>query len=257
VGTDLAVLDERYLFAGANFLIYLGSTLPVSLLLGLFLGAIVYLPYRLLPAGARAAVAGFCRHHVTAPGAACNLGIVLGLALIQLCLRQCFFFAGLLVAPGLPTAAPWLAWLVRHDEFMPLYFGGLVLGLLVTAFLWSVATRGEGAPTPSLRLRRGILAALVAIEALFLPVNHGMLNGTSLPQVTAVGAETLPAGDAAWLVWEGKESVTYLVKRGGKARSLVTLPRSESKRIEIVSYANLPALLEAGPAGGNPQDAKP
>ncbi len=33
IGTDLAILDERYLFAGARFMVYLVSTVPTVLLL--------------------------------------------------------------------------------------------------------------------------------------------------------------------------------------------------------------------------------
>ena len=34
IGTDLAVLDERYLFTGARFLVYLVSAVPSIVLLG-------------------------------------------------------------------------------------------------------------------------------------------------------------------------------------------------------------------------------
>src|SRR5690349_1005134 len=37
VGTDLSVLDERYLFAGAKFLVYVLSTIPILVLLGIVL----------------------------------------------------------------------------------------------------------------------------------------------------------------------------------------------------------------------------
>ncbi len=49
IGTDLTVLDERYLFAGARFMIYLVSAVPIVVLVALALSAVIYLPYRILP----------------------------------------------------------------------------------------------------------------------------------------------------------------------------------------------------------------
>jgi len=52
VGTDLSILDERYLFAGAKFLVYQVSSVPNAAVVGLLLlllGAFLSLPYRLLP----------------------------------------------------------------------------------------------------------------------------------------------------------------------------------------------------------------
>jgi len=258
VGTDLAVLDERYLFAGANCLVYLASTLPITVLAGALTAALVYGPIRLLPSGAREAVGSACRRWFATPSRATTLGIVVALVVIQLCMRQCFFFANLLVGPGLPNEVPWLTWLVLHDTFMPLYFSGLLLGVLLTGALLAWPLPEGTLVTPGLRLKRILLSVLVAIQALLLPVNYGVLvQGTSLAQVTALGAESLTASDEAWLVWEGKDTITFLVRRHGTARSLVALPRSESKRIEIVGYGKLPDLLRAKTSTQEESNAKP
>ena len=258
VGTDLAVLDERYLFAGANCLVYLASTLPITVLAGALTAALVYGPIRLLPSGAREAVGSACRRWFATPSSATTLGIVVALVVIQLCMRQCFFFANLLVGPGLPNEVPWLTWLVLHDTFMPLYFSGLLLGVLLTGALLAWPLPEGTLVTPGLRLKRILLSVLVAIQALLLPVNYGVLvQGTSLAQVTALGAESLTASDEAWLVWEGKDTITFLVRRHGTARSLVALPRSESKRIEIVGYGKLPDLLRAKTSTQEESNAKP
>src|SRR4030095_7536331 len=49
VGTDLAVLDERYLFAGARFLVYLVSAVPNILLVALPIVGLGWLAERMLP----------------------------------------------------------------------------------------------------------------------------------------------------------------------------------------------------------------
>src|SRR5262245_64927825 len=55
VGTDLAVLDERYLFAGARFLVYLVSSVPSMLLIILPIAFLLWSVRSLRPAIAHAA----------------------------------------------------------------------------------------------------------------------------------------------------------------------------------------------------------
>jgi hypothetical protein len=88
---------------------------------------------------------------------------------------------------------------------------------------------------------------LVAIQLLLLPVNYGILIvDKSLARVVAIADKPLPSDQQAWLVWEGKDGITYLVRRNDGARSLVTVPKQESKRIEITSYDSwLSVLLPA------------
>jgi hypothetical protein len=244
VGTDLSVLDERYLFAGANFLIYIGTTIPIALLTGAFAAALVYGLYRPLPTVARRAVSEFARRRLASADTRAIVGIALALAVIQIVMRKCFFFTNLLVKPELPSQAGWMTWLWVNDGYLPLYFSGLLLGLLVPLALWAWPVAEGPQLSPGLRWKRGLLGTLIAIQAFLLPVNYGVLVfDNALPQTASLGAEALAAGDRAWLVWEGKETATYLVSRQGQKRSLVALPRADSKRIEIVGYASLPVLL--------------
>lgn len=251
VGTDLSVLDERYLFAGARFLVYVGSTLPIAILVAAFLCA----PLRLLPASARRALAARWQRALAAPTSLAWLGAALALLVIQLVMRQCFVFADMLVGHGVPTECPgWLRSLfLDGKEVMPLYFSGLLLAILLTAALWGVSAPPAFPPEPQMGMPRsrathfgrGLLGLLVAIEALLLPVNFGVLVlDKSVPRVGAVGASPLADGDQAWLVWEGKEAMTYFVTRNAGGRSLVTVPRADVKRTEITAYDRLPALLE-------------
>ena len=257
VGTDLSVLDERYLFAGARFLVYLGSMLPIAVLVGLFIACVVWLPYRCLPRSARATLGERVRRFAASPAAVAMVGIVLALAVIQGVMRQCFLFSNLLVGGGGGGRAAWLERLFVEGIYLPLFFSGLLLGVLVTGLLWGAAiTTGASARLP--RAARGLLGVLLAIQILLLPVNFGVLVlDNSLPRVTAVGAEPLPDGDRAWLVWEGKEAMTYLVKRKTARRSLLSIPRVDVKRTEITGYDRLPVLLASLQTMEDSSDAKP
>src|SRR5262245_11913188 len=113
VGTDLAVLDERYLFTGAKFLIYLCSTIPILVLIALAAGLpaalLIYLPYQLLTRranrGEGESAGGFRQRALgwRAPASPLALlGVTISVFLIQFVMRQCFNFSNLLLAPSLP-----------------------------------------------------------------------------------------------------------------------------------------------------------
>ncbi len=263
IGTDLAVLDERYFYEGAKFVVYLVSAVPILLLVALVVGAVAWLPYRLVRR--RAAPAGDLPGPAAASGSPIRsslLGIALGIVVIQLVMRQPFLYANLLVAPALPAHA-WLRTLLLTDEegLRSLYFAALVLATLVTVGI-AVALRDQARTGGAARLLWGLLVLIAAIQFLFLPVNYGFLiAATPLPRVATLGGPTpTPAGQDAWLAWEGKDGVTYFVRDrtgGGDRRTLLTLPRKEVSRIEIVGYDPILRLLFAPPGsladGGAPR----
>ena len=56
----------------------------------------------------------------------------------------------------------------------------------------------------------------------------------------------MPGGQDAWLVWEGNTGMTYLVRGAAQddaRRSLVTLNRSDVKRVEILGYDRILAKI--------------
>jgi hypothetical protein len=251
VGTDLAVLDERYLFTGARFLVYLVSAVPIVVLLALPTALVFYVMSRLLSTSFRRKTYAWW----SKPLRLALTGIVVSVLLIQLVLRQCFFFSNLLLAPQLPPDPAWLAQLLLDDRLMPLYFSGMVAGCaLPVALLW--ALRGTQPPSQVAMCAKALLACLVAVQLLLLPVNYGVLIvDKSLPRVAALGEKLLAAGEEAWLVWEGKDGVTWLVrsrKENSERRALVTLPRGDVKRTEITGYDRILSVLFAKPQGQQP-----
>ncbi len=244
IGTDLAVLDERYLFAGARFLVYLVAAVPNIVLIALPIAAVLYLGYRIIPRGLRARACAW----LIQPTRLSLTGIVIAVLAIQLVMRQCFVFSNLLLARELPAEPAWLARLLVDDRLMPLYFSGLVATCLVSlGFLW--ALRGRPAGGADAPLAKGLLAFLVAVQFLLLPVNYGVLIADkSLPRVVALGDKPLEKSQQAWLVWEEKDGITFLVRADdGKRRSLVTLPRGEIKKTEITGYDRIfPTLFGVG-----------
>jgi hypothetical protein len=257
VGTDLSVLDERYLFTGAKFLVYLGSTIPVIALLGLVLAVIIYLPYRLLPAGTRESLRDkllMLSDWRATPSSLAMSGIAISVFLIQFVMRQCFQFNNLLLAAELPEPG-WMQRLLlgAGDGARSLYFSILVFGIIMTTCLL-LAARRRVEQTSRSRLLISLLTLLVVIQFLFLPVNYGMLIvDKTLPRVADLGGvEQLKEGQEAWLVWEGKEGMTYLVRSSdamGTNRRLVTLPQKEVKKTEIIRYDPILRCVFVGRCG--------
>ena len=120
---------------------------------------------------------------------------------------------------------------------MALYFTGLVAGCVVSlATLW--ALRGSPVQGTMDVFARGLLAFLAAVQVLLLPINYGyLIADKSLARVASLGNKPLEEREDAWLVWEGKEGVTFLVQnQEKKRRALVTLPRDDVKKTEIIGF---------------------
>lgn len=241
---DLDVWDERYLFAGSRFLVYLVSSIPnVLLIVTVFLG-IAYVPYKLLPDAITKLTARRVGQWAGRPARLAVLGILLAIGLIQFVMRQCFVLENLLLADKLPKW--WISRvLLAQESNRALYFSGLVGGVLLTGVLLLLARRTESASSFGSKVSTGILAFLVAVEFLLLPINYSILIASSeLPQVNELGGgDKLPQGELAWLVWEGKGEMTYLVRRGDGKRTMITMPVKDP-RLEIVAYdAIFPTLF--------------
>lgn len=253
IGTDLTVLDERYLFTGAKFLIYLVSSVPIIVLLTLVLGLPVYVLYRLGLGELWHKLWIWC----TIPSRLGLAGIVLSVVLIQFVMRQCFFLSNLLLAPHLPKPA-WLGTLLlaQTDSLMALYFAGLVAGTVLTGGLCWLAVHGQE-HTPWSHFLVRLLTFLVAVQLLMLPVNYGVLIVDKiLPKVATLGDQiALREGQQAWLVWEGKDGLTYLlwdreVSKDAQKR-LITLPRTEVKKVEILAYDRILHMLFGSKTSAN------
>ena len=170
--------------------------------------------------------------------------------MIQFVMRQCFFLSNVLLAPSLPEPK-WLqsVLLSRGTDLWSLFFPGLVAGTIVSVGLCLLAKRTME-PTPLSRLLHGIFVWLVAVQCLLLPINHSILIADKeMPRVAHLGGQQeLEQGQEAWLVWEGSEGDTYLVrerKNSRDTRTLITLRRSEVKKTTMIAYDPILRVLFA------------
>jgi hypothetical protein len=254
ITADLAVLDERYLFAGARFLVYLAAAIPslvlVLLPLWLLVWLILQLARRLVPASTHGRLAAWW----SAPPRLAWIGILWTVVWIQLVMRQSWVLADLLLVEQLPPMAGWLAALLLDNtqQLMPMYFAALVASCALSLALLRGLWRQGAGLSPAMRRARALLGLLVAIQALMLPVNYGMLViDKHLPRVVAAGPRVLAEGETAWLVWEGKERFTFLLRGADGRRSLLTHERQQVPTLEVVgSDAILPRLFGTAAGAG-------
>lgn len=237
VATNLDVWDERYFFAGSRFLVYMVAAVPSVLLIVIVLGFVFFLLSRLLPVHLRGRITQSLEAWARKPNTMPLLGTLLAVALIQFVMKQSFVFGNLLLRQSLPQFGWINGILLTGDSYRSLYFSGLVGGVLLTGAILLFAMRANVDTTPFSKALSGLLVFLVAVQFLLLPVNYGILIGSQrLPRVAELpGDEKLASGEQAWLVWESKEAVMYFRRSADDKRSLVTLPRKETKT-SIVGY---------------------
>jgi len=248
IGTDLSVLDERYLNAGARFLVYLVLSISNSVLVALPGLLLAWALWRLCPCALRA------RIHLTVrkPKLLLVIGILFAVGMIQFVMRQCFFLTNLLLAEVSPDAPGWLVCLLVHELWMPLYFCLLVVACALSLLIVWVL-RATPFPPGLWTAARLLFIGLVAVQILLLPINYGVLiMDKVMPRVASLGATPLSPGERAWLVWEGRDGSTFLVQgRQQQAsapaqRRLVTLARADVKRLEILDFDSImPTLFGA------------
>lgn len=253
VATNLDIFDEKYLFAGCRFLVYFASAVPNILIIVLLLAAIGYLPCKLAPVSFKDRVRGWASLWNAKPLGLSLLGVIFAVAFTQFVLRKCFGFGNLLLRKQLPDE--WSSSLLLvSDAKLSLYFSGLVAGTLLTgAILLYMSQRGT-ATTAASRFWMGVLVFLFAVEFLLLPVNYGVLISTQqLPRVAELSAGEKPSdGQRNWLLWDNKDAITYFVRDGQDQRTIVTVPRKDSK-VKIVAYDDIFCVL----FGGGGADSRP
>ena len=251
VATNLDVFDEKYLFAGCRFVVYLVSAVPSILIILLLLAAMGSLPYKLVPKSLKDRMKLWMSSWCAKPLHLPLLGVVLAVALIQFVLRRPFALGNVLLRTELPD--DWSsAVLLASDGKLSLYFSGLVVGTLLTGvILLYVLRHGTATTTPS-RFWMEILGFLFAVEFLLLPVNYGVLISTQqLPRVAELSAVEKPGDSQGWLVWDTKDEITYFVRNAQDQRMVVTVPKKDAK-VRIVAYDNIFCVLFGGDRESHP-----
>ena len=227
--TDLGLLDERYFFAGARFVVFLAFCLPIVTMIGVpavLLAKLV--SNRLRPAWKKRMASEFRR-----PAVLLWISVVLALIVIQARMTVCLYMLDLPLAARLP-GPPWLDELLTQHDNIYLTFFFIELLLCAAAVCWPVIAASR-LPLDSRGLKAlfGTAAVLAVLTVLLIPVNFGMVvMPYSMQRTTSIGKAPLAAGQQGWLLFEGKEWMTYFVKSPAGV-SVVAVPVKEIDKIEV------------------------
>jgi hypothetical protein len=238
--TEQALLDERYLFAGARAIIYLVSCVCIVLFLALLVGLPVYLLWQKWSRvkSKKAEISG--SRATWSSRTVALVGIIASVLMIQFVLVQAFTIHDVLLKDPSPDSG-WLPGLLRNEIFLKLqslYFGTMLLAVGFSVFCW---IRGQQMPVEDALTRSlyYVLLFLLFVQALLVPYNHGVIVAEkTIPRIDVPqGIDDPGKTKMAWLVWEGKNSITFLVwdlaPDSQPKRSLVTLLRKDVKKVEI------------------------
>ena len=287
IATDLTVIDQRYFYAGAKFVVYILLYIPLIVLLILIVSILSLAPlafaaglvigYRRIrkrrsKAGAQAPSQGLIKKQIrswlTKPWIIALLGILVSEVSIQFLMRQCLELNDALLNPSVASDS-WVGTLMKGETniWEVFYFSAIVACTAVVGGLLLLALRlRKDLATKALlhddevkstwtTILISLLFVLFTIQVLLLPVNHGVLVVDKVfPRVKDLGgAEKLSENQLAWLVWEGTDGVTYLVEDRGRwdestqkwlrVRSLITLPKKDVKRTEVIANDSIGKLL--------------
>ena len=246
VAVDLHVVDERYLFEGAHFLVYLVTGIPNLLILVLLVGAVGWLVSRLVPRRRREAISEKTRDWFADMDESrypVVVGIVWSVLVFQFVMRRVFELRDLLLGP-FPRRPELLVDLLCDGEgvLQPLYFA-VLLGLVVPSVICLKAMWPRRS-TLHMGLSVPLLAILIGVQLLLLPVNHGILTaGLGTPRVRDLPGED--TSSKVWRVWQAESKAIFLVERPGTpaVRRLVVLPDPEESRLEILKHDDLLKVL--------------
>ena len=239
------MLDERYLFAGANFLIFLAYAAAANVFIALALAATVYGFYRLLTLLTTwRPIAEFASlgHWISAPLRLALTGLALSAAFFFLVMTSCLEFSNILLREKLPKSylRDWLLQEGPCSQPITWYIIGMV-GVAMVASVVLLKLHSEKPRTMMSVGIRHLLAFFVAMLWLMLPVNYGCLfMNKRIPKVIHL-ENTIPIaqGKEVWLVWESKDNLTFLLSSGNPktgGRSLLTISRDQVKTVEVITY---------------------
>ena len=285
IATDLSVIDERYVFAGAKFLVYFFSNLPIVVLFALALVLVIAVlnwPAKLVAtlfkrvvkflkaliprkkhsksenvesqnAAPKISESSFWLklNPFSTPTRAAFSGIAISVLMIQLLMRKSFMFSNLLLE-GVPDSGVGLENLLlpNHDRGKLLYFLAFTAGTTICAGIWIYARQLPNQQTLSTYLLI-LLASLVAVQFLFLPIYYGVfVMDKSIPRVVDLGDQvSLSENQKAWLIWEGSKGATYLVHETGCP---ITPPSQSATPNSQPGNANAAAIPTQSPAPATP-----
>ncbi len=231
VASGLESFDQRYIFAGARFLLYTTTGAPILLMFLLPISPIYPVLSRRL---------GFWPEHfwkwlTTGSVRAYVIGIAVSVVSIEFPMRLCLQFENVLVKSELSGPGDSLFFV---SEWKKLLFLFVLLGSIgVAVAIWRRGVSQADSGNAVWLHYIGLFS--IGVQFIFLPINYGTyFDQREVPRVRV----TTSAGPAlrdhtTWLIAEGPDDLSFFVWQGqGK---IVSIPKRQITQVEIECYNDL------------------
>jgi len=251
VTSDYQFIDERYLFAGVNFFLYLFLSIPIVVLLIFILICIVYIfcasnkillkiIAKLLPKNAQFYIQAKWENSVSylfGPLPLLCTIILLTFLFIQIVMRKVLLIKNISFLNSLPDdglSGNLIHLMMNSQNSSNNYFMGLIIvtGLTMTSWFYFKQIQFTQIKLKILHIFLGIL---ILIQIILLPVSYGILiNEKELPRISKNNFLPLKTTENAWLIWEGNKYMNFLVKDSQTNQTKVlTVPRDTIKQLSV------------------------
>ncbi len=239
VEVEHGALDERFLFEGARCLLQLLITVPLVVLLGSPLVALVALARRSMGVKAKLDRLAVSIWHAS-PRSLLIFGSLWAAVVARFVLHPISRFQNLLLET-VPHEPRWIraVLLDTSDTLAPLYFAGLLVVVVPTAFCFLRLPLNAGRPA------RVLLGLLLVVQLLLVPVHFGIVGAAAtVPRIAELPGE--PSSSRIWRVFATDDTSVFLVERPtgqGVLRRLVSVPDERIERLDILGRDPLLEIL--------------
>jgi len=251
VTSDYQFIDERYLFAGVNFFLYLFLSIPIVVLLIFIIICIVFIFYilnklllqmiaKLLPKTTQSYIQTKWKNFVSylvGPLPLLCTSVLLTFLFIQIVMRKVLLIKSISLLKSLPDdgiGGILLHLMMNCQNSSNFYFMSLIIvtGLSMTSWLYLKQVQFTQIKLKILHIFLGIL---ILIQIILLPVTYGILiNEKQLPKIAKNKALPLKTTESAWLIWEGNKYMNFLVKNSQTNKTRVlTVSRDTIKHLSV------------------------
>jgi hypothetical protein len=267
VAVDLNVLDQKYLLAGARFLLYTAYCVPIAVFLLLVVAPLIYPFWRMAVWISRwsgklleriwpriwARILGFAQ----APGAngIYLAALVWSVLIIQFIMVECTNYSNILVTRAAPGRKLDFLLLDRSGSYQVIFYVAVLASIIPGLLLVRTGQRrGSASVWQPLKM---LTFFIIGVQFLLLPVNYGyFIDSRDTPSVILTGEKYFVGPETrTWLIDEGPTFLTTfrvtprpVTPEAGKKDdkkvkkvngSITAIRRDKIESIEVLCYADI------------------
>ncbi len=252
---DLFIIDDRYLFEGIRFFIFIFSLLPMIVFLVIVIFGIYSIAKFIIRKitsffemdfpkirKLKYKIKLFISNILNKQLYICTLALIVSTLIIQIIMRKAFGIDNIFFKNNNNDS---IYYKIMTDELYAIFY---FIFLLISIFAVGIVVFSYAFRKYDDVISRSIayvLTGMFIIQCLLLPINYGALVATQrdLPRVASLQRDKqLPPQEQAWLLWDGPAHITYLVRREKSHKhhcAIISISKENVDMVEIIGYDDL------------------